>query len=214
MKYFHISSDNMNTISRYLVVLLLTVAPFGLAAQNNVLLERLYDIFASNCIALDCTYSIESDVVPVKGQCEIEFQDTSYKMKGGGLEIFCDGASVWILDAGVMEAVIEPVSDDSHTYMSNPALLFRDMDQMFSVSGSSSAGSVMRYRLSAKKPCGVRTAVLDIDKNAVLQKAEFLMDNDCVIRIDVKSVTVLPKKENSAFAPGKISSDWVVTDLR
>ena len=204
----------MNTISRYLVVLLLTVAPFGLAAQNNVLLERLYDTFASNCITLDCTYSIESDVVPVKGQCKIEFQDTSYKMKGSGLEIFCDGASVWILDAGVMEAVIEPVSDDSHTYMSNPALLFRDMDQMFSVSGSSSAGSVMRYRLSAQKPCGVRTAVLDIDTDAVLQKAEFTMDNDCVIKIDVKSVAVMPKQENSAFTPGKISSEWVVTDLR
>ena len=98
--------------------------------------------------------------------------------------------------------------------MSNPALLFRDMDQMFSVSGSSAAGAAMRYRLSAQKPCGVRTAVLDIDKNAVLQKAEFTMDNDCVIKIDVKSVNALPKKENSAFAPGKISSDWVVTDLR
>ena len=204
----------MNTISRYLVVLLLTVAPFGLVAQNNVLLERLYDTFASNCIALDCTYSIESDVVPVKGQCKIEFQDTSYKMKGSGLEIFCDGASVWVLDSGLMEAVIEPVSDDSHTYMSNPALLFRDMDQMFSVSGSSSAGSVMRYRLSAQKPCGVRTAVLDIDTDAVLQKAEFTMDNDCVIKIDVKSVAVMPKQENSAFTPGKISSEWVVTDLR
>lgn len=202
----------MSAISRYLVVLLLTVAPHMLSAQNQ--LERLYDTFASNCIALDCTYSIESDVVPVKGQCKIEFQDTSYKMKGSGLEIFCDGASVWILDAGVMEAVIEPVSDDSHTYMSNPALLFRDMDQMFSVSGSSSAGSVMRYRLSAQKPCGVRTAVLDIDTDAVLQKAEFTMDNDCVIKIDVKSVAVMPKQENSAFTPGKISSEWVVTDLR
>ena len=202
----------MNTIFRYLVVLLLAVAPHMLSAQNQ--LERLYDTFANNCIALDCTYSVESDVVPVKGQCEIEFQDTSYKMKGGGLEIFCDGASVWILDSSLMEAVIEPVSDDSHTYMSNPALLFRDMDQMFSVSGSSSAGSVMRYRLSAQKPCGVRTAVLDIDTDAVLQKAEFTMDNDCVIKIDVKSVTVMPKQENSAFTPGKISSEWVVTDLR
>lgn len=202
----------MSAISRYLVVLLLAVAPHMLSAQNQ--LERLYDTFANNCIALDCTYSVESDVVPVKGQCEIEFQDTSYKMKGGGLEIFCDGASVWILDSGLMEAVIEPVSDDSHTYMSNPALLFRDMDQMFSVSGSSSAGSVMRYRLSAQKPCGVRTAVLDIDTDAVLQKAEFSMDNDCVVKIDVKSVTVIPKQENSAFTPGKISSEWVVTDLR
>lgn len=204
----------MNNISRYLIILFLTVAPFGLAAQNNALLERLYDTFANNCISLDCTYSIESDAVPVKGQCEIEFQGTSYKMKGGGLEIFCDGESVWIMDADAMEAIVEPVSDDSFSYMSNPALLFRDMDKVFDLKGASSGGSVMRYSLSARKPCGVKSAVLDIDKNAVLQKAEFLMDNDCVIRIDVKSVTVLPKKENSAFAPGKISSDWVVTDLR
>ena len=72
----------------------------------------------------------------------------------------------------------------------------------------------MRYRLTARKPCGVKSSVLDIDKDAVLKKAEFTMDNDCVIRIDVKSVKALPKKEDSAFAPGKISSDWVVTDLR
>lgn len=202
----------MNAIFRYLVVLLLAVAPHMLSAQNQ--LERLYDTFANNCIALDCTYSIESDVVPVKGQCKIEFQDTSYKMKGSGLEIFCDGASVWILDAGVMEAVIEPVSDESQTYMSNPALLFRDMDKVFDLRGASAGGSGMRYSLSARKPCGVKSAVLDIDKNAVLRKAEFTMDNDCVIRIDVRSVTVLPKKENSAFTPGKISSEWVVTDLR
>ena len=178
----------MNNISRYLIILFLTVAPFGLAAQNNALLERLYDTFANNCIALDCTFSIESEAVPVKGQCEIEFQGTSYKMKGGGLEIFCDGESVWIMDADAMEAIVEPVSDDSFSYMSNPALLFRDMDKVFDLKGASAGGSVMRYSLSARKPCGVKSAVLDIDKNAVLQKAEFLMDNDCVIRIDVKSV--------------------------
>lgn len=204
----------MNHIFRYLAVLFLTVVPFELGAQSNTLLEELYYTFASNCIVMDCAYSVESDAVPVKGQCEVEFQGTSYKMKGGGLEIFCDGESVWVIDPDAMEVVIEPVSDDSFSYMSNPALLFRDMDQMFAVSGSSAAGSGMRYRLSARKPCGVRTAVLNVDKNAVLLKAEFTMDNDCVIKIDVKSVRALPKKENSSFTPGKISSDWVVTDLR
>ena len=68
--------------------------------------------------------------------------------------------------------------------------------------------------MSARKPCGVKTAVLDIEKNSVLKKAEFNMDNRGVIRIDVNAVKVLPKKENSAFTPGNLSSDWVVTDLR
>lgn len=204
----------MNHIFQYLAVLFLTVVPFEVGAQSNTSLEELYDTFSNNCVVLDCTYSIESDAVPVKGQCQIEFQGTSYKMKGGGLEFFCDGESVWIMDPDAMEVVIEPVSDDSFSYMSNPALLFRDMDQMFSVSGSSTAGSGMRYRLSARKPCGVKSAVLDVDKNNVLHKAEFTMDNDCVIRIDVNSIKALPQKENSEFTPGKISSDWVVTDLR
>ena len=192
----------------------MAVVPFGLSAQNNALLDDLYNTFADHCIVMDCVYSIESDAVPVKGQCEVEFQGTSYKMKGGGLDIFCDGESVWLMDADAMEAVIEPVSDDSYSYMSNPALLFRDMDKVFDLKGASANGSGMRYRLTARKPCGVKSSVLDIDKDAVLKKAEFTMDNDCVIRIDVKSVKALPKKEDSAFAPGKISSDWVVTDLR
>ena len=192
----------------------MAVVPSGLSAQNNALLDDLYNTFADHCIVMDCVYSIESDAVPVKGQCEVEFQGTSYKMKGGGLDIFCDGESVWLMDADAMEAVIEPVSDDSYSYMSNPALLFRDMDKVFDLKGASANGSGMRYRLTARKPCGVKSSVLDIDKDAVLKKAEFTMDNDCVIRIDVKSVKALPKKEDSAFAPEKISSDWVVTDLR
>ena len=204
----------MNRLFRYLAVLVLAVAPLRLGAQNNALLDELYDTFARHCVVMDCAYSIESDAVPVKGQCVIEFQGTSYKMKGGGLDIFCDGESVWLMDADAMEVVIEPVSDDSYSYMSNPALLFRDMDKVFDVKGASANGTGMRYRLTARKPCGVRSSVLDIDKDAVLKKAEFTMDNDCVIRIDVRSVKALPQKENSSFAPGKISSDWVVTDLR
>lgn len=204
----------MTYIFRYLLILCMAVVPSGLSAQNNALLDDLYNTFADHCIVMDCVYSIESDAVPVKGQCEVEFQGTSYKMKGGGLDIFCDGESVWLMDADAMEAVIEPVSDDSYSYMSNPALLFRDMDKVFDLKGASANGSGMRYRLTARKPCGVKSSVLDIDKDAVLKKAEFTMDNDCVIRIDVKSVKALPKKEDSAFAPEKISSDWVVTDLR
>ncbi|MBR5301186.1 MAG: outer-membrane lipoprotein carrier protein LolA [Bacteroidales bacterium] len=204
----------MNYIFRYLLILCLAVAPFGLSAQNNALLDDLYHTFADQCIVMDCVYLIESDAIPVKGQCEVEFQGTSYKMKGGGLEIFCDGESVWIMDADAMETVIEPVSDDSYSYMSNPALLFSDMDKVFDVKGASANGAGMRYNLSARKPCGVKSAVLDIDKDVVLQKAEFMLDNGSVIKIEVKSVKALPQKDNSAFAPGKISSDWVVTDLR
>ena len=205
----------MNRTFRLIAVMFLAALPFSLPAQNPDLLDELYDTFAKHCVVMDCTFSVESDGIPVKGKCEVEVQGTSYTMKGGGLEIFCNGESVWILDPESMEAVIEPVTNDSYSYMTNPALLFRDIDKMFSKAGSSAlSDSGKRYRLTAREACGVASAVLDIDKNAVLKRAEFTLDDDSVMTIEVKSVKVQPMKESAAFRPGQMPSDWVVTDLR
>ena len=56
--------------------------------------------------------------------------------------------------------------------------------------------------------------MLDIDKDAVLKRAEFTLDDESVMTIDVESVKVQPMKESAAFRPGQMPSDWVVTDLR
>ena len=193
----------MNHIFRFLAVLFLAALPISLPAQNPDLLDELYDTFAKHCVVMDCTFSVESDGIPVKGECEVEVQGTSYRVTGGGVEIFCDGKSVWILDPESMEAVIEPVTNDI------------DIDKMFAKTGSSAlSGSGMRYRLKAREACGVASAVLDIDKNAVLKRAEFTLDDESVMTIDVKSVKVQPMKESAAFRPGQMPSDWVVTDLR
>lgn len=193
----------MNHIFRFLAVLFLAALPISLPAQNPDLLDELYDTFAKHCVVMDCTFSVESDGIPVKGKCEVEVQGTSYRVTGGGFEVFCDGESVWILDSESMEAVVEPVTNDM------------DIVKMFSKTGSSVlSGSVMRYRLTAREACGVASAVLDIDKNAVLKRAEFTLDDESVMTIDVESVKVQPMKESTAFRPGQMSSDWVVTDLR
>lgn len=202
-------------VFRTFAVLFLAALPLSLPAQSTDLLDQLYDTFAEHCVVMDCTYSVESDGIPVKGKCKVEVQGISYKMTGGGLEVFCDGESVWILDPESMEAVIESVSVGSYSYVTNPALLFRDMEQMFTKTGSSAlSGSGMRYRLTAREACGVASAVLDIDKNAVLKRAEFTLDDESVMTIDVESVKVQPMKESAAFRPGQMPSDWVVTDLR
>lgn len=193
----------MNHIFRFLAVLFLAALPISLPAQNPDLLDELYDTFAKHCVVMDCTFSVESDGIPVKGKCEVEVQGTSYRVTGGGFEVFCDGKSVWILDSESMEAVIEPVTNDI------------DIEKMFSKTGSSVlSGSGMRYRLTAREACGVASAVLDIDKDAVLKRAEFTLDDESVMTIDVESVKVQPMKESAAFRPGQMPSDWVVTDLR
>lgn len=204
----------MNDILKYLVAGLLVILPAGLDAQNTALLQKLYDGFASHCVAMDCEYAVTTDGISSKGDCKVEVQGTSYRMQGFGLDIFCDGKSVWMLDSVAKEAIVEPVTDDSISYMSNPALLFRDMDKLFTVVSSASAGTGVRYQLSSRESCGIDKAMLEIDKNAVLKAACFTMDEGSVMSINVLSMNMLPFKDKDCFSPSNLSSDWIVTDLR
>ena len=204
----------MNDILKYIVTGLLAVLPASLVAQSPVLLDRLYAGFSSNCVAMDCEYTLLTDGISSKGDCKVQVQGTSYTMKGAGLEFFCDGESVWVLDPMAKEAIVEPVSNDSFSYMSNPALLFRDMDKVFTVSSATVSGSGMKYHLNARKSCGIREAVLEIDKDSVLKTAEFTMDDGSIMKINVLSMQLQPLKARTSFIPSDLSSDWIITDLR
>lgn len=193
---------------------LLAILPASLVAQSTDLLDALYENFASHCISLDCEYSVVSQGVPSKGGCKVEVQGISYRMQGFGLEVYCDGETVWLLDPMAKEAIAEPVNDDSFSYMSNPALLFRDMDKVFKVASATASGSGMKYNMSARKPCGISKAVLEIDRNSLLRIAEFTLDDGSVMKIKVLSMQVQPLKTKESFAPGNLSSDWIITDLR
>ena len=193
---------------------LLAILPASLVAQSSDLLDALYESFASHCISLDCEYSVVSQGVPSKGGCKVEVQGISYRMQGFGLDVYCDGETVWLLDPMAKEAIAEPVNDDSFSYMSNPALLFRDMDKVFKVASATASGSGMKYNMSARKPCGISKAVLEIDRNSLLRIAEFTLDDGSVMKIKVLSMQVQPLKTKESFAPGNLSSDWIITDLR
>jgi hypothetical protein len=204
----------MNNIFKYMVTGLLAILPASLVAQSTDLLDALYENFASHCISLDCEYSVVSQGVPSKGGCKVEVQGVSYRMQGFGLDVYCDGETVWLLDPMAKEAIAEPVNDDSFSYMSNPALLFRDMDKVFKVASATASGSGMKYNMSARKPCGISQAVLEIDRNSLLRIAEFTLDDGSVMKIKVLSMQVQPLKTKESFAPGNLSSDWIITDLR
>ena len=193
---------------------LLAILPASLVAQSTDLLDALYENFASHCISLDCEYSVVSQGVPSKGGCKVEVQGISYRMQGFGLDVYCDGETVWLLDPMAKEAIAETVNDDSFSYMSNPALLFRDMDKVFKVASATASGSGMKYNMSARKPCGISKAVLEIDRNSLLRIAEFTLDDGSVMKITVLSMQVQPLKTKESFAPGNLSSDWIITDLR
>lgn len=204
----------MNIALIYLSLILAVIMPLKASAQGQTLLDQLNSAFTSHCVEMDCKYSIQTGGIVSKGECKVLIQGTSYVMQGNGLEIFCDGKSVWVLDSAAMEAVIEPVTDDSYSYMINPALLFRDMDKVFTVSASSASASGVKYQLKADDSCGIKNAVLHIASNAALRDAEFTLDDNDVIRITVLSQKSLPMKEQDSFRPSPLSEDWVVTDFR
>lgn len=204
----------MNNIVKYIVTGLLAILPASLVAQNADLLDNFYEKFASNCISIGCKYAIETDGISSKGDCKVEVQGTSYRMQGSGLDVFCDGESIWVLDPMTKEAIVEPVTDDSFSYMSNPALLFLDMDKVFTVTSATVSGAGIKYNLSAGKSCGIVRAVLEIDKNSLLKTAEFTFDDGSVMKINVLSMQVQPLKAKESFAPGILSSEWIITDLR
>lgn len=204
----------MNSTLKYIVTGLLAILPASLVAQDTSLLEKLYAGFASHCVAMDCEYTAVIDGISSKGECKVEVQGTSYRMEGFGLDVYCDGESVWILDSMAKEAIAEPVSDDSFSYMSNPALLFRDMDKVFTVASATASGNGMKYHLTARRSCGISKAILLIDNDAVLKTAEFTMDDGSRMKINVLSMQTLPFKSKDSFIPADLSSDWIITDLR
>lgn len=204
----------MSDIFKYIVTSLLAILPASLVAQDTSLLDKLYADFASHCVAMDCEYTAVIDGITSKGECKVEVQGTSYRMEGLGLEIFCDGESVWVLDPVAKESIVEPVSDDSFAYMSNPSLLFRDMDKVFTVASATASGTGMKYQLSARSSCGISKAMLELDKNAVLKTADFTMDDGSRMKINVLSMQILPLKSKDSFIPADLSSDWIITDLR
>lgn len=200
----------MNQTFKYLITGLLVFLSVSLYSQNASLLERLYEGFASHCVVIDCEFTMNTDGALAKGKCKVEVQGDSFIMTGSGIDIFCDGKSVWTLDNDAKEAYIEPFGDG----VFNPARIFSDMQKLSSVVSSSAVGNGMKYELTARQTCGISRAVLTIGADALLKSADFTLDDGNVISINVLSMENDPLKNKGHFSPSNLSSDWIITDLR
>ena len=179
-------------------------------------LESLRNMFNGSAVSIECDYTTEIQQTQVVGRSEILVQGNMYTMKGNGLEVFCDGNTVWTIDAAAQEVVIEPCLPQERDYMANPALLLADLDEVFKMHGSRSLGSGrMEYTLDAFVPCGISKAVLVLAQDGNIISAEFVLDEGGVLEVEVSSMKKTEEKQASFFSPDrKFNSDWIVTDLR
>ena len=170
-------------------------------------------------MGMDIKYSIQMPGVKVDGSGILEFQDEKWHLNGNGIEMWCDGNSVWTIDADAKEVVIDKVSNDNASeLMANPAILLIRINEFFRLKETvpGKDGKSLIYIMYPKSDSFVSFVNLEISKSdASLRKTEFSLDDGTSVVVNVSSVKLMKKKPADYFSrPVNYDSSWIVTDLR
>ena len=198
------------------LLLLIPVFSYG---QDRVLLDRFCRGVSQSCMEMSYTYSARVSGVLNQGEGVLHSQGLMWKVKGNGVDMYCDSASVWIVDAASKEVVIEPAAaEEPSQLLSNPALIFSRVDEMFVVNETlvSSDGKAVMYVLNPKESDDIDWLNLEIFKSdATVRRASVAFEDGTLIKIEVSSMKLTPKVSLEAFRPQTdFDSSWIVTDLR
>lgn len=212
----------MNIKAGIIFTSLLTLLSGVMYSQDRYLLDRLYDDFSSKLITLDFSYVIDMSPMDISGEGTVSFQDDAYHLSGNGIQVYCDGNDVWLLDTDSKEAYIEPVGVSSEAYMRNPALLFAGLKDNFKVvksyEGGHSRGDGSKdvvFDLLPLTSCGIDKCSIQIKKDGTLYYGTFVMTDGQMIKVLIRSVAKSQKTDISRFRPSVgFDSSWIVTDLR
>ena len=205
-------------IFRYFLMPFLVMLCAGKAfAVSDGPVDRLYRSLSSSFVEMEYTYSAEVKGLKVVGKGTLQIQDEMWHNNGNGLEMWCDGSTVWTADHSLKEAVIEPVYEDE-SIASNPALMFVRMPDMFEVvrSFDSKDGKAVVYVLKPLEDAPVEYFNIEVMKSdSSIRSGSFALDDGSAVSISVQSMSVKEKRPVTVFRPSQIfDSSWVVTDLR
>lgn len=186
-------------------------------AASDGPVDRLYRSLSSSFVEIVYTYSAEVQGVKIVGNGTLQIQGNMWHNDGNGLEMWCDGSTVWTADHSLKEAVIEPVYEDE-SIVSNPALMFVRMPDMFKVVKSldSKDGKAVIYVLKPIEDAPIEYFNVEIMKSdSSIRSGSFALEDGSAVQIKVQSMSVKEKRSVTAFRPSQIfDSSWVVTDLR
>ena len=204
----------------FIVLPMLLFAFAGASASEDAgLFGLLYSKMKSSSVSMQYTYSLSSSGVRTVGEGNVVIQDNSFVMKGNGLEIYCDGKTMWVVDPEGKEVMIESPVEGERSYLDNPLLLFVNMQEVFDVGAGVRDGNVFRYSLTPKVSCGIDSAsvaVKDSETSPVVTEAHIALDDGSGLDIRIKSMTFNDKKPLTSFYYdiSVLDSSWMITDLR
>ena len=188
-------------------------------AQDTGLLDKMYGNISSSCVEMEYSFSTRVSGVNTNGSGVLRAQDGMWSMQGNGVQMWCDGRSVWIVDPAQKEVVIETVAAESETeFMTNPAAFIMTLEETFQVvvSHLTEDGLAMFYSLVPKASGIIEHFNIEILRgDASVRRSSFAMKSGDLIKIEVSSMRLTPKVSDEDFRPQmKFDSTWIVTDMR
>lgn len=210
---------SFKSLLKVFVALSLLLFPVLSPAQDMSLLSRFYSSVEKSCLDMTYSYSVCVSGIDNKGQGTLLCQGLMWKVNGNGVEMYCDAESVWIIDAFAKEVVIEQAPEDDQTqWMSNPAVIFTRLDELFKVNESleASDGKAVIYVLAPREKNGIECCNVEILKSdASIRRASIALSDGTMIKIEVSSMKLTPELPIEAFRPQIVfDSSWILTDLR
>jgi len=200
------------------IIFLLLAVSGNVNAQDSRLLDQLYDDIMSSCVNMDYSYSTEVSGIKMSGNHSLEIQNDLWHMKGNGIEVWCDGESVWTSDPVAKEVIIEPAFEDSDGSLTNPALILVKLNDWFEVKDErvSSDGRSVLYIMVPKIGTNIEYLNLRVRKSdRAILSGSFAMEDGNAVNIDVVAMNMAPKRPVSYFRPAvSFDASWIVTDLR
>ena len=207
-------------MKRYIyVIVLILLAAQALKAQENTPLARFYDNLLSSCVEFDMSYSIRMSGVKLDGNGVLELQGGSWILVGNGMEIRCDGKTLWTVDPESKEVVIDSLSDDvTAGIITNPAVMLINMRELFSLREvlPTKEGKSLIYTLYPKAESEVSFVNMEILKgDSSLKQFTFSLEDGTSAVVNIYSMKSGKKKPAEYFSRSvNYDSSWIVTDLR
>lgn len=200
--------------------LLLLTGAARTSAQEKDLLETLYGRMTTSCVVAAYNYTTEISGVRITGQQTLEIQNELWHMTGNGLEIWCDGQTVWTTDPVSKEVVIEAASISADGELTNPALILVRLHEWFDVKEKrpSQNGKTVLYILSPKSGTDMNIEFFNLEirkADGMVRSGSFAMEDGNTVNLEFASMVMIQEKPVSYYRPShSFDASWIVTDLR
>ena len=201
-----------------LSIIILLMFPMSPGLDNGNPLKSFSERAAASQMSFSYDY-VTNGTVPLKGQGKVVVQDASFILLGDGLDVRCDGKSVWTMDSVAKEVVVDAVGSDCSDYVEYPALLLASLEENFKEIDNEEVfvdGKPMTM-IELKPVASSKLKRLKLFfRGNIPVAANITVKDGTVTHFNIKDLKFGKKTSGDGFFfdPATLDSSWIITDLR